>query len=148
MRRMQARVRVRGSSVAPAWIRLDRAAQTFGGLATRLGGPAQPALREATIAERTLRELGDRTAAVERALRLAPGDAALKQAHGNLLGHFTEGVGAYEKLVAAAASYVAEDGRPATDASSINRLTEATDLLHGIAAALSELRTPGPASAF
>jgi hypothetical protein len=148
MRRMQARVRVRGSSVAPAWIRLDRAAQTFSGLATRLGGPAQPALREAAIAERTLRELGDRTAAVERALRFAPGDAALKQSHASLLGHFNEGVGAYEKLVAAAAGYVAEDGHTTTSASSINRLTEATDLLHGVAAALSELRATGPASAF
>jgi hypothetical protein len=148
MRRMQARAKVRGSSVMPAWNRLDRAAQTFAGLSGRLGGPAQPAVREAGAAERTLRELGERTAVVERALRLAPSDGRLAQSHGELLRHFTQGVEAYEKLVAAAAGYVAEDGRTSVDTGSMHRLTEATDLLAGIASALSDLRTATrPASA-
>src|SRR2546429_8742852 len=70
LRRVQGRARIRGSSVVPAWERLDRAAQTLLGLAGRLGGPAESAVLEAATAERTLRELGERTAAVERALRL------------------------------------------------------------------------------
>ncbi|MCI4064864.1 hypothetical protein MRQ36_20750 [Micromonospora sp. R77] len=49
---------------------------------------------------------------------------------------------AYERLVVAAAGYVAEDARPAGPHPAASRLTEATDLLHGVAAALAELRTP------
>lgn len=141
LRRMQSRSKVRGSSVAPAWSRLDRAAQTFAGLAVRLGGPARPAVQEANAAERTLRELGERTAVVGRALRLASSDGQLHAAHAELLGHFNQGVDAYERLVTAAAGYVAEDGRTAVDSGSVSRLTEATDLLAGISSALAELRT-------
>ena len=98
---------------------------------------------EAAVAEQWLRDLGQRVASVEQALPLAPADqrAALDEAHGALAGQFTEGVTAYERLVAAAASYVAEDGagrrRPAPGAV---RLIEATDLLRGVADGLSELR--------
>jgi hypothetical protein len=141
LQRVRSRSRLRGSSVVPAWTRLDRAAQTFGGLAGRLGGAAQPAVQEATLAERNLRDLGERAAAVERALGVTPGDTELERAHAELLGHFVEGVDAYEKLVGAAAGYVAQDGRLAADGSSIGRLREATDLLRGTAAGLAELRT-------
>lgn len=145
MRRTQARVRLRGMAVAPGWTRLDRASATLSGLAGRLGGPAESALLEASVAEGTLRDLGDRAAGVERALRLAPADARaeLEQAHGELLGHFTDGVDAYERLVAAAAGYVAEDGRLGADTSAVGRLVEAADLLRGIAGGLNELRTVG-----
>jgi hypothetical protein len=162
LRRMQSRARLRGSSVLPAWNRLDRATQTFAGLAPRLAGQAAGTVPEARAAERTLRDLGERAAAVERALRLAPGggqapagwpspggrqDGQLVAAHADLMRHFTQGVEAYERLVAAAAGYVAEDGRTAVDDGSPRRLTEAADLLAGIATALSELRTAnGPAS--
>jgi hypothetical protein len=141
LRRMQSRAKVRGSSVVPAWGRLDAAAQTLAGLSGRLGGAASSTVLEAGVAERTLRELGERTAAVERALRLTPAQDSLAEAHAELLGHFNEGVTAYEELVTAAAGYVAEDGRTAVDGSSVRRLTEATDLLRGIAQGLSELRT-------
>ena len=46
---------------------------------------------------------------------------------------FDEGVGAYERLVAAAAGYVAEDGRTGSEHPSVSRLTEASDLLRGVA---------------
>jgi hypothetical protein len=140
LRRMQSRSRVRGSSVLPAWVRLDRAAQTLTGLAGRLGGPAESAVLEAAVAEQALRELGERTAAVERALAVTPDDARLRQAHADLLGHFTEGVTAYESLVGAAAGYVAQDGCPEAGHPAVSRLTEAADLLHGIADGLAELR--------
>ncbi len=143
LQRVRTRARLRGSSVLPAWTRLDRAAQTFDGLAGRLDGSAQPVAREAAQAEHALRDLGERTAAVERALAVTPGDTELEQAHAELLAHFTEGVDAYEKLVGAAAGYVAQDGRMAVDGTSIGRLQEATDLLRGIAAGLAELRTIG-----
>jgi hypothetical protein len=143
LQRVRTRTRLRGSSVVPAWSRLDRAAQTFGGLAARLGGPAQPVIKDASLAERNLRDLGERAAAVERALAVTPDDAELERAHAELLGYFTEGVDAYEKLVGAAAGYVAQDGRLTADGTSIGRLREATDLLRGTAAGLAELRTTG-----
>jgi hypothetical protein len=142
LRRFQSRAKVRGSSVVPTWNRLDHAAQTMAGLADRLGGVPMPVVQEAADAERTLRDLGERTAAVERAMRLDPDDVnGLARAHAQLLGRFTEGVDAYERLVAAAAGYVAEDGRLAAEGASTGRLREATDLLHGIAMGLAELRT-------
>jgi hypothetical protein len=141
LRRMQSRAKVKGSSVLPAWTRLDRAAETMAGLSSRLGGPASSAVLEAATAERTLRDLGERTAAVERAVRLNASDTGLDRAHAELLARFTEGVDAYEQLVGAAAGYVAQDGHLTADDPAIGRLREATDLLRGIADGLSELRT-------
>jgi hypothetical protein len=134
---------VRGSAVALPWDRLDRAAVTLSGLAGRLTGPGEAAVLEAAAAEHWLRDLGQRVAGVERALQLAPADqrAGLEAAHAGLAAQFHDGVGAYERLVAAAAGYVAEDGRAPDDQHpAVARLTEATDLLRGIADGLSELR--------
>ncbi|MBM0259700.1 hypothetical protein JNW89_26350, partial [Micromonospora sp. 4G55] len=64
-------------------------------------------------------------------------------AHRTLIGQLDSGVAAYEGLVAAAAGYVAEDARPSTEHPAASRLTEATDLLHGVASALAELRAVG-----
>jgi hypothetical protein len=140
--RQRARVRLRGLAVAEPWRRLDRAALTLSGLAGRLNGSAGSAVQEATAAERSLRELAERAACVEKALVLAPDDARepLAEAHAALVAHLDEGVTAYERLVAAAAGYIAEDGRASAPQSAAGRLTEATDLLRGIAAGLSELR--------
>lgn len=143
MRRQKNRFAVRGSAVARPWDRLDRAAQTLSGLAGRLTGPGEAAVLEASVAEHWLRDLGQRVASVERAVQFAPADqrAGLEQAHQSLAGQFDDGVSAYERLVAAAASYVAEDGRSANDQPpTLARLSEATDLLRGIADGLSELR--------
>jgi len=54
-------------------------------------------------------------------------------------------VEAFERLVAAAASWVAEDGQPIADERhpSFFRLIEATDRLRGLADGLSELRRYG-----
>lgn len=141
--RQRDRVRLRGTAVASAWQRLDRAATALSGLAGRLGGPAEPALAEAVAAERALRDLAERAASVERASRLAP-DEQLTRSHAALVAQLEEGVSAYEQLVAAAAGYVAEEGRPAAGNAAVGRLREATDLLRGIAVGLSELRTTGP----
>jgi hypothetical protein len=143
LRRQRDRARLRGTAVAPAWQRLDRAAITLSGLAGRLGGPAESAVVEAAAAEQTLRELAERAALVERAVLLAP-DQTLTGSHAALVAQLEDGVTAYERLVAAAAGYVAEDGRAATESLAIGRLREATDLLRGIAAGLSELRMAGP----
>lgn len=143
VRRQKNRFAVRGSAVARAWDRLDRAAQTLAGLAGRLTGPGEAAMLEAAVAEHWLRDLGQRVASVERALQFAPADqqAGLEQAHQSLAGQFDEGVAAYERLVAAAASYVAEDGRSPNDQHpALARLSEAADLLRGVAEGLSELR--------
>lgn len=146
VRRAQERLRLRGTAVAGIWARLDRAAAALAGMAGRLAGPAEGALAEAAAAERALRDLAERTASVERALRVAPPDtrADLDRGHRELLRQLTDGVEAYERLVAAAAAYLAEDGRTAAEHPSVARLTEATDLLRGVAAGLSELRTAYP----
>jgi hypothetical protein len=140
--RAQTRLSLRGTAVVGAWSRLDRASVTLAGLSGRLGGPAESAMLEATAAERALRDLADRAARVEKAIRLAPADARseLEQSHQVLIGQLDDGVAAYERLVAAAAGYVAEDGRGAVEHPSVSRLAEATDLLRGVAAGLSELR--------
>lgn len=147
MRRQKARFALRGSVVARPWDRLDRATMTLTGLAGRLTGPGEVVVLEAAVAEQWLRDLGQRVASVERALPLAPPDQrpALQDAHTVLMGQFEDGVGAYERLVSAAAGYVAEEGRPVTDQHpTFARLTEATDLLRGVAEGLNELRAHRP----
>ncbi|MEU9742022.1 hypothetical protein AB0E12_22845 [Micromonospora chersina] len=143
VRRVRSRLALRGTTAAEAWARLDRAALTLAGLAGRLTGLAEPAVREAAEADRSLRDLANRVAGVERALKLAPAEArgSLAEAHATLVGQLESGVAAYERLVVAAAGYVAEDAHPSTQDPSATRLTEATDLLHGVAGALAELRT-------
>jgi hypothetical protein len=146
VRRQKDRYGLRGSAVAQAWDRLDRANTTLTGLAGRLTGPGETALLEAATAEQWLRDLGQRVASVERAIPISPPDQreALQVAHDSLAGQFTDGVTAYERLVAAAAGYVAEDGHPVVERHpSLVSLTEATDRLRGIAEGLSELRRYG-----
>ena len=150
VRRHKDRYALRGSAVAQAWDRLDRAAITLTVLAGRLTGPGEAAMLEAATAEHWLRDLGQRVASVERAIPLSPPDqrAGLERAHESLAGQFTEGVTAYERLVAAAASYVAEEGYPAAaQHPALGGLVEATDRLRGIAEGLSELRRPATPAA-
>ncbi|WBB72203.1 hypothetical protein O7602_21110 [Micromonospora sp. WMMD1128] len=143
VRRVRARLGLRGTAAAEPWARLDRAALTLGGLAGRLTGLAEPAVREAAEADHSLRELATRVAGVEGAVKLAP-HGPLAEVHAMLVAQLEDGVAAYERLVVAAAGYVAEDARPNTAHPAAARLTEATDMLHGVAAALAELRTPQP----
>ena len=142
VRRQRARIALRGSAAADPWARLDVAALTLAGLAPRLTGPGYGALLEAAVADRSLRDLAHRIASVEKALRFAPSDSRtpLAEAHANLVEQLVAGVSAYERLVAAAAGYVAEDGRATAEHPAVSRLTEASDLLRGVAAGLAELR--------
>jgi hypothetical protein len=146
VRRQKDRYALRGSAITQAWDRLDRASSTLGLLAGRLTGPGEAAVLEAAVAEQWLRDLGQRVAGVERALPLSPPDhrAGLAESHASLAEQFTEGVTAYERLVAAAASYVAEDGHPMADARhpAFAGLIDATDRLRGVAEGLSELKRP------
>ncbi|MEU4421399.1 hypothetical protein AB0F81_12300 [Actinoplanes sp. NPDC024001] len=144
VRRQRTRFALRGSVIADSWDRLDRASQTMSGLAGRLTGAGETAALEAATAETWLRDLGQRAASVERAIPLGqPGQKdALVQSHAALAEQFDEGVTAFESLVAAAASYVAEDGHPVADTRhpAYFSLIEATDRLRGIAEGLAELR--------
>jgi hypothetical protein len=140
LRRQADLIRLRGSAVAPGWRRLDRAAAVLNSLALRPGGPGETAVLEAAVAERELRELAKRAAGVERALRYGGAHESLSQALSALVAQFEQGVTGYEELVGAAAAYVAEDGRTTREHPSVSRLTDATDLLRGIALGLAELR--------
>jgi hypothetical protein len=143
VRRQRGRYAMRGSAAAAGWDRLDRASATLAGLAPRMTGLGGPAVLEAAVAEDSLRDLAHRVAGVEKALRLAPPDTkpGLTEAHRDLTRQLDAGVTAYERLVAAAAAYVAEDGRLGAEHPSVSRLTEAGDLLRGFAAGLAEVRT-------
>lgn len=142
VRKRHARFGLRRSAAAGPWTRLDRAAETLSAVSGRLGGSAEVAILEAAVAERGLRDTAHRVASVERALRFAPPDArgTLQEAHRALVAQLTEGVAAYERLVAAAAGVLAEDGRLVTDHSATTRLVEAAELLRQVAAGLAELR--------
>ena len=147
VRRQKNRYALRGSAITRAWDRLDRASATLTGLAGRLTGPGEAALLEAAVSEQWLRDLGQRVASVERAIPLSPPGAqraALEESHASLAEQFTEGVTAFEQMVAAAASYVAEDGHPLTDGKhpALSGLIDATDRLRGLAEGLAELKRP------
>lgn len=144
LRRAQHLSRLRGSAVAGVGARLDKAGKTLAGIAGRVDPEV---LQEALVAERALRDLAERTAGVERALALPTavpgGHTQLSTAHADLVAQLTTGVAAYEGLVAAAASVVAEDGRLGQPVA-IGRLTEAADRLRGIAEGLAEFGGHGP----
>jgi hypothetical protein len=146
VRRHKNRYALRGSAITKAWDRLDRASATLTALAGRLTGPGEAAVLEAAVAEQWLRDLGQRVASVERAIPITAADKRtdLEQSHAGLAEQFTEGVTAYERLVAAAASYVAEDGHPVADTKhpALSGLVDATDRLRGIADGLAELKRP------
>lgn len=139
--RTRSRLRFRNSSAAPVLRRIDRAARTLDGLAGRLDGPIGGAVAEARGAETALRDLAERALSMDRALEFAPDDLVppLAEARGLMLEQLTDGASSYERLVAAAAECVAEDGRFGEQAA-ITRLTEATEMLRGFARGLTELR--------
>jgi hypothetical protein len=145
VRRQRNRFALRGSVIADSWERLERASQAMAGLAGRLTGAGETAMLEAATAERWLRDLGQRAASVERAIPLGQSGQrdALAESHAGLAEQFSEGVEAYEQLVAAAATYVAEDGHPLTETRhpAYFSLVDAADKLRGIAEGLAELRT-------
>jgi hypothetical protein len=141
--RRRAQTALRGTAVSAGWQRLDRASSSLAGLSARPGNVAiDSAVLEAAVAEHALRDVAERAAQVERAMRLGPtgADPSLIRAQTELVGHFSEGVSAYERLVKAAAGLVAEDGRSAVDPETVVRLADETERLRGITAGLSELR--------
>jgi hypothetical protein len=138
--RQRSALRLRGLTVAEAWRRLDRASMMLSGLSGRLGPTAESAVLEAAVAERSLRELAERTAAVERTMRLGPAGEGLKPAHASLTAQLESGVTAYEQFVAAAAGCVAEED------TAVRSLAEATAFLKGVAEGLADLRQPRPAT--
>jgi len=74
-------------------------------------------------------------------MRYGGSPESLNQALSALVGQFEQGVTAYEELVGAAVAFVAEQERTTQEHQpSVSHLTEATDLLRGIALGFAELR--------
>ena len=138
--RQRSAIKLRGLTVAEAWRRLDRASMMLSGLTGRLGPTAESAVLEAAVAERSLRELAERTAVVERTMRLGPAGQSLKPAHAALTAQLESGVTAYEQFVTAAASCVAQED------TAVSSLADATAFLRGVAEGLADLRQPRPAT--
>ena len=144
VRRQRARAGVRGSVAARPGTGSTAPPPPCAASASGSTAPATTRCWRPHVAEQSLRDLANRVAGVERAIRVAPADArpGLDEAHRELARQLDEGVGAYERLVAAAAGYVAEDGRTGSEHPSVSRLTEASELLRNISIGLAELRRP------
>jgi hypothetical protein len=146
IRRQRTRGALRGSAAADAWERLDRSARGMRELAGRMpgAGPMEPeAVAEAATVERQLRELTNRVASLEQALRLAPAEAhqPLQELRADHIRQLEDGVTAYEEFVVAAAGYLSESARAIGPGAGVPGLTDATDRLRGVTAGLTELRT-------
>jgi hypothetical protein len=144
--RQRDQFRMRGLAAAEHWRRLDRAAATLTGMRGHLTGAAIDAVADAPLAERSLRDLAQRCASIERTIRTVSGSTAqpLVEAHTALIGQLADGVSAYERLVAAAAAYLAEDVRLPGPAPAVSGLAEAAELLRCVAESLTELRRTAP----
>jgi hypothetical protein len=138
--RQRSAIKLRGLTVADAWRRLDRASMMLSGLAGRLGPTAESAVLEAAVAEQRLRDLAERTAVVERTMRLGPAGEGLQPAHAALTAQLESGVTAYEQFVTAAAGCVAQED------TAVSSLVDATAFLRGVAEGLADLRQPRPAT--
>ncbi|MEV6524145.1 hypothetical protein AB0M43_19525 [Longispora sp. NPDC051575] len=146
LRRQRSKAQLRGTAAATAAARLDRASATMTGLTGRLRGPVESIAAEAASAEALLWDVAGRTAGVDKARQFAPVDThgSLDAARASLVAQLDEGVTAYERLVAAAAEYVAEDSRTGPHSPTTNlRLSEAVDMLRGHAQGLAEARDLG-----
>jgi uncharacterized coiled-coil protein SlyX len=143
IRRQRTRSALRGSAATDAWERLDRSSRTMRALAERLHGDDAEAVQEAAGVERELRELTNRVASLEEALRSAPAEAQppLRQLRDDHIRHLEHGVAGYEQFVVAAAGYLSESARAAAAPGPVVAgLTHATERLRGVTAGLSELR--------
>jgi hypothetical protein len=142
VRRSRTRGALRGSAAAVAWERLDRSARSLRQFGDRLTGAERDTLAEAVGVERRLRDLTNRIAGLEEALRLAPAEARppLEELRADHITHLEQGVVAYERYVAAAASFLSEAGRQGAPADTLAGLTDATDQLRGVSDGLAELR--------
>jgi hypothetical protein len=140
IRRHVERSPLRGSAVAPGWARLDRAAATLDNLVPRPGSPSETAVREAAAAERCLRQLAKQAAGLERGRPYVGHPESFDHSLTALISQFEQGVQAYEDLVGAAVACGVEEGRTTPDHLALSRLTEAADLLRGIAQGFAELR--------
>jgi len=143
IRRQRIRGALRGSAAVPAWERLDRAARTMRELTARLRVSERDAVGEAAGVERELRELTDRVAGLEQALRVAPTEAQppLRELRADHLSRLEHGVSAYEQFVVAAAGYLSESARIGDPPGpAVTGLTDATERLRGVTAGLTELR--------
>lgn len=143
IRRQRTRGALRGSGAAGSWERLDRAARTMHELKDRLRGADPEAWQEAATVEGQLRELTNRVASLEQALRLAPTEAhpPLQELRAEHIAHLEQGVAAYEQFVVAAAGFVSESARTGGSASpALAGVTDATERLRGVTDGLSELR--------
>ncbi|MPZ25168.1 MAG: hypothetical protein GEV12_01615 [Micromonosporaceae bacterium] len=143
LRRQRIRAALRGSAATPVWERLDRASRTMRELTGQLRASEADAAREAGGVERELRELTDRVASLEQALRAAPPPAepALRELHTDHVTRLEHGVAAYEQFVVAAAGYLSESARVGDPPGpAVAGLTDATERLRGVTAGLAELR--------
>ncbi len=140
LRRHAERSPVRGSAVAPGWARLDRAAAIMGNLAPLPDSPAKTAMLDAAAAEQGLRQLAKQAAGLERGRSYVGHHESFDRSLTALVSQFEQGVQAYEDLVGAAVACGVEEGRISPDHHSLSRLTEAADLLRGIAQGFAELR--------
>jgi hypothetical protein len=140
LRRHAARSPLRGSAVAAGWARLDRASAILANVAPHPGSPTEDAVLEAAAAERGLRQLARRAAGLERGRLYVGHQEPFNTSLTALVAQFEQGVQAYEDLVGAAVVCAAEEGRATPDHHATSRLTEAADLLRGIAQGFAELR--------
>jgi len=131
----------RSSAAAPAVDRLNYAARTLPQLLDKLGPNAGDTAREAAGAHTALRQLAVRVAVVEKTLPVAPAESreSLLAVRAGLLDQLSHGVAAYEQLGGAAAECVAALARGG-DTLAVRRLTEATDILRGLADGLTEIK--------
>jgi hypothetical protein len=140
--RQRSQARFRGLSVAEHWRRLDRACLMLDGLSGRLGPFAETAVLDAAVAEKSLRDLCERIAVVERTMRLGqPAGDQLRPAHEALVAQLESGVSGYEQFVAAAAACVAQEPDSAS-----TTLADATAFLRGMSEGLNPRWTTGNAT--
>ncbi|HEY8453160.1 MAG: hypothetical protein FWJ70_04475 [Micromonosporaceae bacterium] len=143
-RRARTRAALRGSAAAQLWERLDRSARTLREMTLRLRALDRETTAEAAAVERRLRELTDRIAALEEALRFAPPQARgfLQDLRTGYLSQLERGVAAYEQFVVAAARHLSEADRVGgyDHDDALAGLTEATNRLRAVSEGLAELR--------
>lgn len=139
-------VQFRDSAAAPAHRRLESASAALSQLAPQLTGPAREAMDDVRESQHTLQDLADRIRSVEKSMSLASPDrrAGLAESHTRMVNRLESGVTAFEEMVGATATVVAEqaalDGVVGVQDATLLRLRESTTRLHGLAEGIGQMR--------
>lgn len=134
----------RHSAASKAYRRLQQAAMALDELMPQLAANAREIVDDARSSQRSLHDLAGRIRSVEKSMSMPSTAQALRGSHAAMVERFELGTAAFEDMVGAVATVVAEqsalDGMVGSQDLTMVQLSEATEKLHAQAHGIEQMR--------